>query len=293
MERRDRIDTFGVVSLVIFSFVLGFNQVVIKSGNEGFQPVFMAGLRSALAVPCILAWMLISGRQPVLTRGILRPGVLIGALFALEFVFLFQSLDLTTVSRVSVIFYTMPFWLALAAHFLIVGERLTVSKTIGLCLAFSGVAWAILSRDGARGDASLAGDLMALAAALCWAGIGLAVRLSGLRHAPAETQLFLQVAVSAPLLLAASLFFGPLIRDLAPIHIWGLGFQVVIVVTAAFTFWFWLLTIYPTSGVVSFSFLPPIIGVALGWLLLGEEVGPVIFGALALVALGLFFINRR
>jgi len=46
------------------------------------------------------------------------------------------------------------------------------------------------------------------------------------------------------------------------------------------------------SSVASFSFLSPVLGVALGWLLLGEHVGPQILLALVLVCAGLILINR-
>jgi len=45
MERKDRVDTFGAVSLIAFSALLAFNQVVIAVVNEGLQPVFFAGVR--------------------------------------------------------------------------------------------------------------------------------------------------------------------------------------------------------------------------------------------------------
>ena len=105
-------------------------------------------------------------------------------------------------------------------------------------------------------------------------------------------QLFWQVLVSGPVLIVASLFFGDLIRDLQPIHIAGLIFQIVVVVTAGFVFWLWLLSIYPASGVASFSFLSPVLAVFLGWLLLGEEVGSSLIVALVLVAIGIVLINR-
>ena len=50
MPRKDRIDGFGAATLVVFSLVLAVNQIAIKLSNEGFQPVFSAGLRSLLAV---------------------------------------------------------------------------------------------------------------------------------------------------------------------------------------------------------------------------------------------------
>ena len=72
----------------------------------------------------------------------------------------------------------------------------------------------------------------------------------------------------------------------------ALAFQIVVVVSAGFIFWLWLLSIYPASGVASFSFLSPVFPVLLGWLILGEEIGPVIVVALVLVAAGIVMINR-
>ena len=50
-------------------------------------------------------------------------------------------------------------------------------------------------------------------------------------------QVFWQVLVSTPILLLAAPLFGPLVRDLAPTHLWGLGFQIVVIVSAGFIFW--------------------------------------------------------
>ncbi|WP_343079324.1 DMT family transporter [Ostreiculturibacter nitratireducens] len=292
MERRDRIDAFGAVSLTGFALLLAVNQVVIKLVNAGLQPVFFAGLRSLFGMLCLWAWLVLRGKSPRLRREMLGPGILIGVVFAAEFVFLFLALDMTTVTRTSIIFYSMPVWLSLAAHMLIPGERISGIKAVGLALAFAGVAWAILDRGGASGEASLLGDLFALFAAFGWMGVALCVRATPLIREKPETQLFWQLAVSAPVLLALSPLFGPLIRDLQPIHLAGLAFQSAVIVSAAFLFWFWLLTIYPASGVASFSFLTPVFGVALGALWLGEKIGPEIIGAASLVALGLILINR-
>lgn len=292
MGRREQIDLFGATALVAFAALLGFNQVVIKVVNEGLQPVFWAGLRSAGAALCLWAWMRLRGRPPRIAPGTAPAGLLIGTLFAVEFVFLFLALDLTTVSRTSVIFYSMPVWLALAGHFLLPGERITPRKAMGLTLAFAGVAWAIVDRGAPGGQARLAGDLCALAAAFGWAGIALCARVTALNRVAPEMQLFWQVAVSAPLLLLVAPFFGPFLRELAPIHLWGLAFQTLVVVCLGFASWLWLLARYPAAAVASFSFLTPVFGVGLGWALLGEAVGPTIIGALALVAAGIVLINR-
>ena len=291
MDRKDRLDTFGVTALVLFSALLGFNQVVIKIVNEGLQPAYFAGLRSAGAVVCVAVWMWFRGISLRPKPGTLTAGVLIGLVFSAEFLLLFTALDLTTVSRTSVVFYSMPLWMALGSHFLLPGQRITPTKAVGLALAFTGVSWAILDRPDS-GTASLIGDLCALGAALGWAGAALMTRATSLREETPEMQLLWQIGISAPVLILAAPLFGPLVRDLQPIHLWGLAFQIVIVVSFGFVFWLWLLSIYPPPSVAAYGFLGPVFGVGFGWLLLGEQVGPSLAGALALVALGLWLINR-
>ena len=291
VERRSHIDTFGAAALIAFAFNLAFNQVVIKVTNGGFNPVFAAGLRSAGAVIILLIWMRMRGVSFSFARAALPAGIFSGLLFSLEFTMLFSALDMTTVSRASVIFYSMPMWLALAAHVLLPGERLTPVKIAGLASAMAGVALAMSDRSG--GSASWTGDLLALASALCWAGIVLLIRITPLAHVPPVQQLMCQVVVSAPILLLIAPLFGSLIRDLEMIHLFGMAYQIIAVASLGFLAWFWLMSIYPASSVASFSFLSPVFSVILGWLLLSEDVAPSVWGALVLVAAGIYLINRK
>ncbi len=291
MPQKDRIDAGGALALVAFSMLLGFNQVVIKVVNEGIQPVYFAGLRSAGAIVCIIAWMRLRGMPIMIAPGTWRAGLLIGLCFSAEFLCLFMALDLTTVVRSSIMFYSMPIWLAMASHFLLPDSRITPQKALGLGVAFAGVIMAILTR-GQGGGGSLAGDLLALGGALGWAGIILCARGTAMRRVRPEVQLLWQVGVSALVLLIVSPFFGPALRDPQAIHLWSFAFQTVVVASAGFVFWLWLVSIYPPSGVASFSFLTPIFGIAFGWLILGEEVGPGILAAGALVTAGIVIINR-
>ena len=291
MEEKRAIDGFGAAALIAFAALLAFNQVVIKVTGGGFSPAGQAGLRSAGAVFVLLLWMYWRSIPVAMPRATIKWGVLSGCLFAFEFLCLFTALDLTTVSRASVIFYTMPVWLAIAAHFLLPGERLSGIRMLGMLLAVGGVILALFDRS--NGAASLAGDILALVATFGWAGIALLVRMTPLSKVPPEVQLLFQVVISAPILLIAAPLFGPLIRDIAPIHIAGLLFQIVCVATFGFLSWFWLLTIYRAASVASFSFLSPVLAVFFGWALLGEKIGPAVLAALILVAAGIYLINRR
>ena len=291
MERKDHIDTVGVVSLVGFAAVLAFNQVVIKIGNEGFQPVFMAGLRSAGALAVLGLWIWWRRIPLDLSPRYRASGLLLGTLFGFEFVCLFWALDHTTVSRASILFYTMPMMLAVAAHFTLPGERLTPRRVAGLLIAMAGVAL-VLSRRNA-GEASVAGDIAALAAAAGWVGIALTVRLTPVAEQRPEMQLFWQLSVSSVILLGAATAFGPLLRAPEALHLWALGYQIVVVASLGYLFWFFLMARYPASGVASFSFLSPVLSVFFGWLVLDETVGWTTVTALAMVAVGIVLINRK
>ncbi len=293
MDRKDRIDAFGAASLIGFSALLGLNQVLIKIVNGGLQPVFQAGLRSLLAFPVVLLFALLMRRKLSVTDGSLVPGIVTGLFFAGEFILLFLALDYTTVARASIFFYTMPFWVAVGAHFLIPGDQLNGLRIFGLVLAVIGVAVALWDDTQSTNDYAFAGDLMCLAGASMWAGIALVARLSDLSKSPPQMQLLYQLAVSAPVMLLASLFFGPLIRDLEPFHLGIFAFQILVVVSFGFAFWFWLLSKYPASDMASFSFLAPLFGVAFGWLILSEPVGLRLIAALALVSVGIVLVNKK
>ena len=150
MPKKDAMDAYGATALVLFSALLGFNQVVIKVVNAGLQPAFFAGLRSAGGVLVLLLLMRLRGRALTITPGTVPIGLIIGVCFGAEFLFLFLALDYTTVVRTGILFYSMPVWLALISHFALPGDRMTPLKAAGLACAFGGVVLALCIAGGAE-----------------------------------------------------------------------------------------------------------------------------------------------
>ncbi|MFZ1813163.1 MAG: DMT family transporter [Rhizobiaceae bacterium] len=291
--RKDRIDLFGGSMLVGFSVLLGFNQFLVKIVNGGMNPVFQAGMRSLCAIPPVLLYMAWRGRRFRLSDGALLAGVICGVLFAFEFTLLFLALDRTTVARASILFYTMPVWVAVAAHFLIPGERMTPTRAAGLILAVAGVAIALARNEHPASDQALLGDLMALVAATGWAAIAIIARTSRLSTVTPDMQLLYQLVVSAPILLALAPAAGPLFREMTP-ALWAIfTFQVLGVVVAGFMMWFWILSIYPASDMASYAFLSPVFGVIFGMKFLGETLTASVLASLVLVGAGIWLVNRR
>ncbi len=286
-------DLAGTSVLVAQTALLGLNQVLIKIVNTGLAPVFQAGLRSFLAAFPILIFAILTRKRLSITDGSLVPGIICGTFFGIEFLLLFQALDYTTVARATVFFYTMPFWVAVAAPFLIPGERFTVLKLIGLSLAIGGIVMAMAGNKGEAGPYALYGDIACLVAAVFWAGIALLARGSKLSNSVPVMQLLYQLSVSSVILLPVAPLFGDLVREFTPTIAAVFAFQVLVVVGVGFLVWFWVLSIYPASIVAAFGFLTPIFGVGFGWLILGETVTPALLGAVAMVSTGIVLISWR
>ncbi len=291
--RKTSIDLLGAVLLVGFALLMGLNQVMVKLVNAGIAPVFQVALRSLCAFFPILLFALFMRRRLCLTDGSLWPGVLSGLFFALEFVLMFSALEYTTVTRAALFFYCMPFWVALGAHFLIPGERLSSVRVFGLLLAIAGVALALYRSDTPAGDKAFIGDIMCLAGSVFWAGIALLARTTKLSKSTPEMQLLYQLAVSALVLLPFATLLGEPIRELTPFIVFLFAVQVLLVVCVGFLTWFWVLSIYPASDMASFTFLTPLFGMTLGWLLLDEPVTWNLLLAMVLVAAGIVLVNRR
>ncbi len=292
-QRKDRIDALGASLLIGFSVLLGFNQAMVKLVNAGFSPMFQAGLRSAFAFVIILLFALATRKRLDFSDGSLGLGVLNGGFFAAEFALLFMALEYTSVVRVSLFFYTMPFYVAIAAHFMFPGERLTLIRLVGLIVAMLGVAIALPGGDTQVGPQAWIGDLMAVGAAMFWAGITLLIRGTRLAQVSNEQNLLYQLAVSALILIGLAPLFGDLVREVTPTIIAILAFQIIAIASFGFLIWIWVLSVYPVSNMASFSLLTPLFGVFAGWLIFDDKLTPMFILALIMVGLGLFLMNWK
>lgn len=293
MHIRTHIDFFGATLLVGLSVLLGLNQALVKLVNVGLAPVFQGGLRSACAFCVVVLWMLLRGKGVGFSRGTRLLGITNGTLFALEFAFLFLALDYGGVARVSLLFYSMPLFVACGAHFLLPNEKLTGLRIAGLLLALTGVALVLSERGAVTMESTLRSDIYAILAAMCWASLTLLTRGSRLATLSAEENLQYHLAVSAVVLLVMALFFGDILREPTAI-IWSIfAFQVLVVASLGFMVWLWVLAHYPVSSMASYSLLTPLFGVFFGWFIFDENLSTTFISASLAVCGGLYMINRK
>lgn len=293
MERKTHLDTAAMALMVVLCAAWGLQQVAIKVANAGISPVWQASLRSIGAALLVWAWASAKGIRLFAHDGTLGAGLLAAALFAGEFAFIYWGLTYTTASRGVVFLYTAPFMIALGAHWFLPGEKLRPQQWLGLACAFAGILAAFGESLGLPTQSQFLGDGMLLLAAVLWAATTLVIKGSRLaKVSPAKT-LFYQLAGSALVLPCVSLALGePGVITLTPLVLASLAYQTVLVAFASYLVWFWLVAHYPAGRLAAFSFLTPLFGVLAGALLLSERITPALALALALVALGIWLVNR-
>lgn len=293
--RKEHLDARASAILLACALFWGFQQVLVKATLPELPPVFQASLRFAGATVLLWAWCRWRGLPLFERDGSLAAGLLVGALFAVEFAALYLGLQRTTASRLTTFLYTSPFWVALVLPLLVPAERLDRRQWAGMACAFAAVAFAL--REGFLHPApgvSAAGDLLGLLAGALWGLTTIAIRASIVGRLQAEKVLFYQVAVSTLVLPFLSLGLGETWTwRWSAFATTSIVLQVAIGAFASLLAWMWLLVRYPATRISAFVFLTPIFALAIGALWLSEPVTPSLVLALALVAMGIVLVNRR
>lgn len=292
-QSHDRLDVLAIGVMVGLCALWGLNQVAVKVANGGISPVLQAGLRSAGAAALLWAWSSARGVRLLERDGSLGLGVLIAVLFSAEFASLYWGLEFTSASRAVLFLYLSPFVVAIGAHAFIPGERLRARHLIGLTAAFAGMALAFADALRLPGHRELLGDALVTAAAIFWGATTVVIKATRLVRLSADKTLFYQLTGSAVLLIALSFalgergFFAP-----SPLVLAAFAYQLVIIAFVSYLCWFWLITRYPAFKLSAFSFLTPLFGLIAGGVLLSEPITPALASATALVAGGIYLVNR-
>lgn len=291
---QEQVDGMAALLLVFVCALWGMNQVAIKVGVAGISPALQAGLRSLGSALLLLLWCRWRGERVLRRDGTLPAGLLAGVLFAAQFVALYWGLTYTTASRGVVFLFTAPFAVAVGAHWLVPGDRLTMLKMIGLVCAFAGVT--VLFADALRlpSRQEVIGDALCLLAGMFWGATTVQIKASALAEIRAERTLLYQLAVSAPVLLVVAWLSGEAgVVAATPLVLGALAYQIVMVAFVSYAIWFWLVTRHPASRLAAFTFMAPLFGVAFGALLLDEPLRPALVLSAGLVALGIYLVNRQ
>jgi len=287
------LDAVAIAAMVVLCASWGLNQVAIKFALMDIPPFIQGALRSLGALPVVIVAARLRG-VPLLSRdGTLIAGVTAGALFGLEFAFIYRGLVFTTASRGVVFVYTAPFFIALGAR-LFLREWLSPTQWGGLALSFLGIVVAMGVPDPTVDADVLLGDGLLIVGGVLWAATTLVIKGTVLATAPTEKTSVYQFAVSAAVFVVAAALFGERMGGMpGPVALSWLVYQSIWVLGITFTIWFGLVVHYSASRLSAFSFLTPLCGVAAGHFIMGDPITPTFAVSVALVIAGLVLVNRR
>jgi drug/metabolite transporter (DMT)-like permease len=290
---KEHLDLRGFLVLVVLTMLWGLNYPAIKIANLGFSPIFNAFLRSFIASAFGVGYCL-SIKQPLFHKDMrLFHGFMVGLLFGVEFVCIYLGMRYTDATRAAILINCSPFVVVLGAFFFL-KERLTVTKIVGVLLAFAGLYLVFHGKPRSWRPSMLFGDLLELAAAFLWGATTLYIKkyLAERVH-PIHTFLY-QLVFSVPVTFLCALILEPKwVLDVTGTVMTAIVYSSVIVAFASYFTWFRLIHAYPVSELAVFTFLSPVFGVAAGAIFLSEQLTIGLILGLVFVSAGIYVTNYR
>ena len=280
--------------LIFLSLLWGgaffFAAVAVKA----IPPLTLVALRTGIAATALA--LVLRAQGVGLPQGAALSFLAMGALNnLLPFSLLFWAQGQIPSGLASILNATTPFWAMGIAHLLLVDERMTKAKALGMGLGFAGVL--VLLGTGALHGKSLAlwGMLACVGAAVSYGFAGVfGRRFKTMGYAPVQVafgQLTATAVMSLPL---AALIDMPWQLAAPEPKVWAAVFALALISTAlAYAIFFRLLARVGAVNVSVVTLLVPVSAILLGTLILGERLEPRHFAGMALIAAGLLALDGR
>lgn len=277
----------ALVALIVLILVWGYSWVVMKQVLRYAGPFEFAALRY-LGGAVVLLLLLVVRRESLRPTPI-RLTLAVGLCQTTGFQALTQwALVSGGAGSVSLLAYTMPFWVVLLAWWLL-KERPTPRHWLGLALAAGGL---VCVMEPWHGLGSLRSALLAIVGGVAWAfGTVLSKRMFQL-HAPSPLSfttwqmLFGALALGVIALVVPS---SPIMWT--PAFVYGLLYSIVLASSLAWLLWLFVVRSLPTTVAGLSSLAVPVTAVLLSWAILHERPDGMEAIGIVLIVLGLFAVS--
>lgn len=284
--------TFGIVAGLTAASIWGGMYVVSKVVLDVIPPFTLLNIRLLLGIGCLGSVILYTkgfhaSRKQV---GIL---LLVGILgFGISLGFQFAGTKLSSAANAALVTSASPVFILLFGS-LLLHERVTTSRVFALVLASIGVLIVVDPGAALYGGKAAIGNILLLAAAVTWGLYSVLIKKSskGLDTVEVSTIAFL-----GGWLFSLPIMFLELKSDgigvvTFPIII-GVLYLGIIATALAMYLWNKSLDILEAGLVSLLFFAQPVVGVALGALLLGDGLDTGFWIGAAMIGLGLLIAAR-
>lgn len=272
--------------LIGITFIWGVNLITSKIGVGEIPPFLFTFLRFVIVAALLAPFLKVHpGQMGTLALAALLSGALN---FGLSFAGIRRASNVSSVAIITQL--GVPFATLLSV--LMLGEVIRWRRWTGIALAFLGIV--ILGFDPQILDRWESLVLLIASAFAGALGLMYVKKLHGFE--PAELLAWTSV-ISLPLLLGASLALEqPTLEKLSTVSwgAWGaLAFAALGASLVSHTGYFYLVQKYPVTSVAPLTTLSPVFSIALGVLLLGDQLTWRIMAGGACTLIGVFIITLR
>ncbi len=278
------------------SFVAG--KILLQ---QGFTPMILVGWRFLVAALATLPLVLAGERNIVAALLPAKAGlrdvalvILIGLLqTAAVMGLLFWAMQFISASTAAILLFTNPIWVAVLGR-IFLGESLHRARLVGLLLGVVGVALAIgVSPSMFSGGMTLAGEIIGIVSALCWASATLINKRAALPLSSWALS-FWQMLVGAIAILAIAYLDGEQWPSGVTREQWAWFLWLSIPAsTGSFGLWFVALKRGGATRTSGFLFLAPLFTVILAYFILGTAISWMQAAGGVLIGLALWLVNRE
>lgn len=255
-----------LLALVVV-LVWGTNFIAIYVGLKELPPFLFAAIRFGLsALP--LVFFLPRPKTPF--KNLLGFGIFN---FVLQFGLLFTGIHLGLSPGLSSLVLQVQIFFSMGLAFILFKDKPGFLKIAGSLISFIGIGIVAINVDG---DATLVGFILTILAALSWALGNIFTK-----KVNAESPLALVVwgnLIALPFMIAISFYMegsvvlSSSLQNISWPTVGAVAFVVYMSTHLGYGLWGLLLKTYPTSAVVPFTLLIPVIGFLSSAALLGEDL---------------------
>lgn len=283
-------------ALGIVYVVWGTTYLAIRVVVETIPPLLSASVRFLVAGTAYYLWLRFRhGAEAVrISKKQFWSCALVGTALLLGGNGLVTIAEETVASSLAALMIaSVPLWVVMFRW--LTGDKIPVGTLVGVAIGFAGVAWLVLP-GGRPEEASTIGIVLLVLAPMFWAtGSFLSGRIEMPPNPFVSTsiQMFVGGLATGIVGLARGEAANVHFEDFSTASLLALGYLVVFGSWVAFTAYVWALQNVPVSKVATYAFVNPVIAIALGWLILDEQMTPTMLGAAAIIIASVAAIVRR
>ena len=270
-----------------------FLGIAMPAGEPAFSPILLVTMRLAFGLAGLAVLMVAYGLKIPRDARTLGICAVVGFVnTALPFVLITWGETRIPSSLASILNGTVPLFAIVFAHFALHDERMTPGRLAGLVIGFVGVV-VLVSGESDITSGSIWGQAAVAGAAVSYAGAAAYTRryLRGL--SPITQSFTTLIFAEAYLVIAVVLFERPVVWPSHPLVWTATAWLGLLGSCAAYVLYFSLINAWGATRASLVTYVFPIVGLALGIFVLGEQVQWNLFVGAALVAAGIVTVNGR